>query len=190
MNDYPYRSDPIDQPDPWGYGMRECVSFTGWRGAQRGVPLLHFGNADTWPRDAAIAQLPVDGRAAVGAVVCLPPYVGGAGSVGHVAWVTQVTPRWLIVEDYNWGDTHVYNMHVLYTDPRFNYIHLPVVTKDDDMPIIVNVSGGGGQWLLSGSTYVQLDPPSAQGAAAVLPSITIDANEHANIMKHTRVANP
>jgi hypothetical protein len=62
-------------------------------------------------------------------------------------------------------------------------------TRDIDMACIVNVSGGGGQWLLSGDLYVQLDPASAAGSVSVLPQITVDANEHANILAHARSAN-
>lgn len=74
---------------------------------------VQWGNAGH-RRDAALATgVPVDGTPTVGSVAVFPPYNQGAGSVGHVAWVTGVSGTSITVEDYN--DADAWNGYTRYT---------------------------------------------------------------------------
>jgi pimeloyl-ACP methyl ester carboxylesterase len=66
---------------------------------------LFRGNAGEWKRDAERVGLPVTSTPTAGArgIVVWPPYVKGAGSVGHVAFLEEVYPDGRIrISEANW----------------------------------------------------------------------------------------
>jgi surface antigen len=120
-DDYPYRGDRPDDGDAWNFDKRECTSFAAWRinndlhvRFQNDYKGQHFGNAITWADAAQRAGVRVDGNPLVGSVAHFPPGVGGAGSMGHVAIVIEVTGDSITVEDYNYRDGYDH-------DTMYNY---------------------------------------------------------------------
>lgn len=72
--------------DPWGYGCRQCVSYTAWKVLQKtGKPAMYWGNAKQWPASARNVgyQTGITPRAESVAVMTSGPY-------GHVAWVESI----------------------------------------------------------------------------------------------------
>jgi len=99
---YPWRVGPATWiADGYGYYEGECTSFAAW--AVRNDGLHHvsssswLGNAGTW--SAAKAE----SSPHVGDVAQWYGNVNGAGSAGHVAYVSEVYGDGTIqVEEYNW----------------------------------------------------------------------------------------
>lgn len=97
---YPYANGAIDVPDPWGFLTRECTSYVAWK--RRAVGKLPYpymwGNAGSW-----MYAVPTTTTAGVGDIAVFPPGVGGAGYVGHVAYVERVNSNGTMdVSEFNW----------------------------------------------------------------------------------------
>jgi surface antigen len=140
-DDYPWRTAPDRAVDPWGFTMRQCVSWTAFKLAQRGMPLDNrreaWGSAANWD-DAArrlghgIGSQPVPGSIAhwnpgEGA----PWYANGSarangsltsGSEGHVGYVTGVHPDGsAVVQQYNGNGGRSWSI-VRVRAPRYLYV--------------------------------------------------------------------
>ncbi len=106
---YPYASEAGNDPDPWGFTRRQCVSYVAWRLAEAGRPLDNgrdgWGSALDWDDTARRLGRPVSSRPSVGAVAhwnagehsaywspgsSRANGMFAAGDLGHVAWVTAV----------------------------------------------------------------------------------------------------
>lgn len=85
--------------DPWGYGCRQCVSYTAWKVLQKtGRPAMYWGNANQWPASARRVgyQTGTAPRAQSVAVMTSGPY-------GHVAWVESINANGTLnVSQYNY----------------------------------------------------------------------------------------
>lgn len=85
--------------DPWGYGCRQCVSYTAWKVLQKtGRPAMYWGNANQWPASARRVgyQTGASPRAQSVAVMTSGPY-------GHVAWVESINPNGTLnISQYNY----------------------------------------------------------------------------------------
>jgi len=85
--------------DPWGYGCRQCVSYTAWKVLQKtGKAAMYWGNAKDWPSSAQRVGYRTDStpRAKSVAVMTSGPY-------GHVAWVEKVnSDGTLNISQYNY----------------------------------------------------------------------------------------
>lgn len=105
-NSYPWRVGPSTWiADGHGYYEGECTSFAAW--AIRSDGRSHtkspdwLGNADSWT-GATSTSVPY-----VGEVAQWDPYVNGAGSAGHVAYVAAVnTDDTITIDEYNWLDSY------------------------------------------------------------------------------------
>ena len=90
--------------DPWGYFVKECVSFVASRLNNLGVnPSLfsHLGNGNNW----ISARVPHVG-AKPGTVA-----VYSHGGQNHVSWVTAVHDGMMDGEEYNWLNQHSYHQY-------------------------------------------------------------------------------
>lgn len=135
VDDYPYKNaNTTCQVDggsyPWCIGTkafsewlffyRQCTDFVAWRlnndnKVEFGNPYKQpsgqrWGNANTWKAAADRAGIRVDTTPSVGAVMWWDSNQGGAGSVGHVAWVKEVKSNdSVVIEEYNLGNTGKYS---------------------------------------------------------------------------------
>lgn len=98
---YPW-SSPVSfttESDPWGFYLRQCVSYVAWKRRAVGrapYPYL-WGNAYQW---AAYAN---SSSPSPGAIAVFPIGVGGAGDVGHVAYVESVNGDGTMnISEFNW----------------------------------------------------------------------------------------
>lgn len=98
---YPYANlGPDSQSDPWGFYVRECVSYVAWkrRAVGRSPYPSYWGNAADWAYAAPTTSSP-----SAGAIAIWAPGVQTAGPVGHVAYVESVNGDGTInVSEYNW----------------------------------------------------------------------------------------
>ncbi len=93
--------------DPWGYFVKECVSFVASRLNNLGVnPALfsHLGNGNQW----GSARVPHLNRPKPGTVAV---YTGGPVSSNHVSFVTSVDGDKFSGEEYNWLGQHAYHQY-------------------------------------------------------------------------------
>lgn len=93
--------------DPWGYFVKECVSFVASRLNNLGVnPALfsHLGNGNQW----VSASVPHLSRPKPGTVAV---YTGGPISSNHVSFVTSVDGDTFSGEEYNWLGQHAYHQY-------------------------------------------------------------------------------
>jgi surface antigen len=116
---YPYANlSPDSQVDPWGFYVRECVSYVAWkRRAENRSPFPNYwGNAANWVNAAATTGSP-----SAGAIAVYGAGVQSAGSVGHVAYVESVNANGTInVSEYNWKPyEYTYRTSVPTTGLRF-----------------------------------------------------------------------
>ncbi|MFI9462663.1 CHAP domain-containing protein [Streptomyces xiamenensis] len=98
---YPWRGDNPRSTDGHGYYRASCVSFTAWAirsdGLARRASPDFLGDAGDWtaPRTTATPR--------VGDVAQWAAHHAGAGSAGHVAYVTAVHANGTVeVHEYNW----------------------------------------------------------------------------------------
>ncbi len=107
---YPYNC-PVDQyaVSPWtddgGYGCSQCVSYAAWKmGQASGKYPVGWGNADNFPGNARATGFTVSSVPRANSIAFMPPYgPGGAGEVGHVAWVESVSGGTVVVSQYNYN---------------------------------------------------------------------------------------
>lgn len=94
--------------DPWGYFIRECVSFVANRLSNLGVPAAKFsflGNGSDWVN----AKVPHTNNPRPGMVAVYGP---GSQFGNHVAMVSGVSGGTISGEEYNWvgdGKYHAYS---------------------------------------------------------------------------------
>lgn len=131
---YPWASDTTGGHDPWGFTMRECVSYVAWRLDRVGRPIhtrQGWGSASGWDDVARRRGVTVTSRPAVGSVAQWNAgessrFISGsargtftAGSYGHVAWVTGVYSDGSVqVAQYNGNGTRSYSTMRVFA-PRF-----------------------------------------------------------------------
>ncbi len=124
-NDYPYPSSSWNDPDPWNFYKRECVSFAAYRIRTRlGLSFhnyyknVHWGNANNWDNAARAVGITVNQTPTIGAIA------QWEGTKGHVAWVSRVNSDGSIrVEEYNKGGTHLYQTRTVYPAQQEDFIH-------------------------------------------------------------------
>ncbi len=85
--------------DPWGYGCRQCVSYTAWKVLQaKGRAPMYWGNANMWPASAKRAGYKVSTiprERSVGVML--------SGPYGHVVWVESVNAdKTINISQYNY----------------------------------------------------------------------------------------
>lgn len=85
--------------DPWGYGCRQCVSYTAWKVLQRtGRTAMYWGNAKDWPASARRAGYATGSSPRAGSVGVMT-----TGPYGHVVWVESVNSNGTInISQYNY----------------------------------------------------------------------------------------
>ena len=140
-DDYPWRTAGGAATDPWGFTQRQCVSWTAYKLAQRGVALDNrteaWGSAADWDDAARRLGHGIGHTPVVGAVAHWNPgerarhQAGGTyrragwligGSSGHVGYVTGVHPDGsAVVQQYN-GDGRGSWSIVRVRAPRYLYV--------------------------------------------------------------------
>lgn len=93
--------------DPWGYYIRECVSFVANRLSNLGVPSAKFsflGNGSDWVN----AKVPHTNNPRPGMVAVYGP---GSQFGNHVAMVSGVSGGTISGEEYNWGGDGKYRAY-------------------------------------------------------------------------------
>jgi surface antigen len=121
-NDYPWAKATIKTLSPLGYDYRECVDFVAWR-LNRDAGVKHAPWKYTWGNLRITNGNAIGWKAdwqKHGWKVNITPYPGciawfgtSAGAQGHVAYVQHVTATEVVLEDYNWGGTHIYHKHTM-----------------------------------------------------------------------------
>ncbi len=107
--------------DGHGYYEGECVSYAAWavRAESHSVSPDFLGNADQWNSHGVPS-----GGARAGDVAMWDDNVSGAGSVGHVAFVTAVfTDGTVQVSEYNWYNAHGYDSRRIGAGEVSRYLH-------------------------------------------------------------------
>lgn len=107
--------------DGHGYYEGECVSYAAWavRAESHSISPDFLGNADQW----ASHGVPVGG-ARPGDVAMWDDNHNGAGSLGHVAFVTAVyTDGTVQITEYNWSYAHGYDSRRIGTSVPSRYLH-------------------------------------------------------------------
>jgi surface antigen len=117
---YPWaNATPDGGVDPWGFLYRECVSYVAWKRRAVGKAPYpdHWGNAGSWVTYANSST------PAPGAIAVFPPGVGGAGYIGHVAYVESVNGNGTFnLSEYNWHPySYTYRSGVSSSGVRFIY---------------------------------------------------------------------
>lgn len=123
-DDYPYKNDSWENPDPWNFYKRECTSFAAWRLRQLGVPFhnhykTHWGNANHWDDAARAVGIRVDDTPTVGSIA-----QWNSGRFGHVAYVAEVANGQVLLEEYNYRGSHEYGTRRLSASSVENYLHI------------------------------------------------------------------
>lgn len=85
--------------DPWGYGCRQCVSYTAWKVLQKsGRTAMYWGNANMWPASARARGYQTSSVPRAGSVGVMM-----SGPYGHVVWVESVNANGTInISQYNY----------------------------------------------------------------------------------------
>ena len=142
-DDYPWPTASPVAVDPWGFTMRQCVSWTAFKLAQRGAPLDNltegWGNAADWDNASRRLGHGIGHKPVVGAVAHWNPgeraawYANGSptangeifgGSIGHVGYVTGVHPDGsAVVQQYNGSGTGTWSI-VRVRAPRYLYVQV------------------------------------------------------------------
>jgi surface antigen len=119
---YPWATQDGWVSDGHGYYEAECVSFAAW--AVRTDGRAHtkspdfLGNANLWT-GAYVDTVPQ-----VGDVAQWDGGRSGAGSVGHVAYVTAVNADGTVtINEYNWGNFHRFNARTIAANVPSRYLH-------------------------------------------------------------------
>jgi surface antigen len=138
--------------DPWGFVWRNCTSFVSWRLHERnGMAGFanhfrgeHWGNAENWDDVARRLGYRVDSVPAIGAVAQTD-----AGRVGHVAWVSDIGPGTVTVEEYNHALPGGYGTRTVPV-AEFRYLHLDDVAPSpyvgSDRSVVAAPDSRGGSW--------------------------------------------
>src|SRR6266508_3681330 len=122
----------------WGFaGPHNCTTYAAWRQARNGVPYpgYNLGNAATWAERARAHGVRVDRTPAVGAVAQWNAYTAHAPhQFGHVGYVQQVGPGYIVVVSDNFPVTDVghmdtYRIPVGHPHWPSNFIHFRDVSN-------------------------------------------------------------
>ena len=126
-DDYPAKwrdATPDLLGDSWGYLNRECTSFVAWRLSQAGrknFSGLH--NANQWYSGSG---LELKKTPKVGDVAWYNSGVGGAGKMGHVAYVAGVHGDKVDLEEYNYAPKiHAYHTRTSPASQASGYLRFP-----------------------------------------------------------------
>ena len=112
--------------DAWGFVLRNCTSFVAWRLQERNRLAAfgnhfrgqHWGDARNWDDVARDLGYRVDSVPAIGAVA-----QSDSGRVGHVAWVSDIGPGTVTIEEYNHATPGGYGTRTVAVG-EFRYLHL------------------------------------------------------------------
>jgi surface antigen len=138
--------------DPWGFVLRNCTSFVAWRLHERnGMAGFandfrgeRWGDAGRWDDVARRLGYRVDRVPAIGAVAQTDD-----GRVGHVAWVSDIGPGTVTVEEYNNAVPGGYGTRTVPVG-TFRYLHLADVAPSpllgSDRPLVSVPDGLGESW--------------------------------------------
>jgi surface antigen len=121
-DDYPaaLKNRPQDSIfDQWREYNRECTSFVAWALASRnGFTMPFFANANNWGPMARARGFAVNATPTPGSVAW-----SNAGTFGHVAYVQDVTPAGVHIEEYNHDFHGHYSSRVVPAGTFTAYIH-------------------------------------------------------------------
>ncbi len=119
---YPWPTQDSWVSDGHGYYQGECVSFAAW--ALRTDGRAHTKLADFQGNASAWTGAYTDPTPQVGDIAQWDPYVNGAGSAGHVAYVTAVnTTAPSPSTSTNWGTFHRLNIRTITASTPRRYLH-------------------------------------------------------------------
>lgn len=160
---YPYKNSIKGQVDKWGFYTRNCTSYSAYKVSQS-VGNFHntmtgpngksgtFSNANNWDNNAQNIGFTVTSSPSQGSIVVWEAYKGGAGSVGHVAYIEKVNTNGSInLSEYNWN----------YGDGNYNE-RSNVQAIDGRSFITFNTSSScnppsQGNWVISGNKQCVLE---------------------------------
>ena len=198
-DDYPskYKTPAKDAVvDEWNFYNRECTSFAAWcLNSRNGFGFhnwyggIQWGNANTWNDAASRLGFAVNSTPAVGAIAYWESGHGGAGSVGHVAWVKAVNGSQVTIEEYNWSVRGGFGTRTFSSSTPSGYIHIADINPTGVLDInffvngadTVDISGIGSFTItVGGSTYTgQTDfcqsfpwAPATQSVKSARPQAT------------------
>ncbi len=138
--------------DSWGFVLRNCTSFVAWRlhgrnqmaGFANDFGGEHWGDARNWDEVARSLGYRVDSTPAIGAVA-----QSDDGRVGHVAWVSDIGPGTVTVEEYNHTTPGGYGTRTVPVGD-FQYLHLddiaPSPLVGSGRPVVSVPDGLGESW--------------------------------------------
>lgn len=138
--------------DAWGFVLRNCTSFVAWRLQERNRLAgfsnhfrgQHWGDAQNWDDVARRLGYRVDSIPAIGAVA-----QSDAGRVGHVAWVSDIGPGTVTIEEYNHATPGGYGVRTVPVG-EFRYLHLDDVAPSpligSSRPVVSVPDGLGESW--------------------------------------------
>lgn len=126
-DDYPYRSAPAGQLDPWGFRVRSAESFVAWRlNSVNKVPFRSstggrtWGAPNSWDETADALGYLTFGASARGLVAQTDQ-----GPRGHVAWVAdRHADGTVTVEEYDQAGTGTYSVRRVFSI-AFRFIRIP-----------------------------------------------------------------
>ena len=153
--------------DPWGFVLRNCTSFVAWRVQERNQMAgfandfggEHWGNAENWDDAARDLGYRVDSVPAIGAIA-----QSDSGRVGHVAWVSDIGPGTVTIEEYNHATPGGYGSR---TEPveQFRYLHVDDIAPSpligSDRPVVSVPDRLGESWTarVDASGTLRVAPP-------------------------------
>lgn len=140
---------------------RNCTNYVAYRLIQAGMPNIRpfsgTGNAFNWGVQLASKT---DSTPAVGAVAWFKPGVGGAGSVGHTAYVEQViSPTEIVISESNFGSDFSWRRITVSSGWPSGFIHLTDRAIANTAPVAITGTAQVGQTL--GSTPGAWTPAAA-----------------------------
>ncbi len=193
-NGYPYSVKPgVYYADKWGFYQCECTSYCAFKLNEVNGIYFHntashgerWGNAGNWDDFARSKGITVNSTPAVGSIFYNDPYTGGAGSAGHVAWVSAVNGDYVSVEEYNWDTAkHAYNTRTVLKSKASGYIHIKDINPDPPEPTghVMTEAEAAGQTIPDGDYWMvsELD----QNYFVDLPGDSYSLSSGANVAMH------
>lgn len=173
-NTYPYNNAQHCgcEVDPWSFYKRQCTSYVAWKANEAGVNFSNgmagpngvtgwFGNAGNWDNNASNIGFTVNNTPAVGAIAVWEANSGGAGAVGHVAWVESVNANNTVtISEYNW-DYGNGNYKERFNRVADKYIHLNSNScGGTDVVLDGKAVGNGVTFTCSASSSITVNPDS------------------------------
>ena len=119
---YPWQTIDTWVVDGHGYYEGECVSFAAW--AVRTDGRAHTKSPDYMGNASAWTGAYTDATPHAGDVAQWDAGRNGAGSAGHVAYVTSVNADGSVnIQEYNWGNFHRLNARTIAASVPSRYLH-------------------------------------------------------------------